>query len=702
MTTHRFPSITALIISLAVVALSGADANAAPPGQVQVAGTLGAAGGGPISDGAYKMVLSLYDSETAKDAVWFETATQVAVIGGRFHYTLGVNKPITATLLAGLKAPHIGIQVGADPELSRVPLASVAYALAAGRAETLSCSACITTTHLATDAISVDKIGFPFAGAKTKGGPADKALDLQCTGCVTVAEMSFDGNVDLAGHNLKAKEVVATSLSAQTVSAAKFLGDGSGLTGIQTVAGSCKGKGEVIQGIKADGTLQCASVEASLPPDGLNEISNGQLSNEFVHKWASPKAVPIPDNNPIGVGVDIAVPDVGLVKSLKVVAKVSNSDISKISITLFDPNNAEYLLHDKTGTGKELATSWPAPTQPKTGDLGKWPGKNPVGTWRLRVIDNTDDAGDDDGAVEVWSVEVVTVSNKQVSAKGKLLVEGGIDFLSTGTAGFRFEVANKAPVVCDAAHVGYAWYDSAKGLLFLCDGKLFQVIAQVAPGVSEESAGKSCLELRNKGATDSGVYWLNPTGQPGAAYRVWCDMKTDGGGWTLIMRFKADATLAYGSSHWTSNSSFNDGSLGADENANAKFKSFTTVVGTTLRGCKGVATGCQKQAWAGDKTALTLFGEPYKAGNMSRNTMTALFGNDPSQPHCNKSGIKADFTYAGAYFGLVGNNENDCNTSDSAWGWGTYGKSSKASGCGCGMAGWQAANKCYQGTLWIR
>ena len=211
--------------ALALLALLATDASATPPGQLQVAGTLGAAGGGPVADGAYKLVFSIYDGEIAKDAKWSETAAQVAVIAGRFRYTLGINKPVSATLLAGLKAPHMGVRVGADPELSRVPLASVAYALHAGHSDGLACTGCIKSAQLAPGSVSADKVGFTYAGAKTKGGPASMALDLSCTGCVSVKEMALDGDLDLGGNALKAKNVVSAAVSAQTVSAAAFIGE---------------------------------------------------------------------------------------------------------------------------------------------------------------------------------------------------------------------------------------------------------------------------------------------------------------------------------------------------------------------------------------------------------------------------------------------------------------------------------------------
>jgi hypothetical protein len=346
-----------------------------------------------------------------------------------------------------------------------------------------------------------------------------------------------------------------------------------------------------------------------------------------------------------------------------------------------------------------------------------------------------------------------------LTVTGKLMAKVGAEVsgaLSLGTStikGGRFETIAVGKSPCDATIAGQVALDSATSRLHFCDGKgwlrLAVCSAECPPpetvacgqaiknscgdvggctgkgtwcpsgqncgdtgcvalfGDSQQNPGASCAAILAKRPTaGDGVYWLDPDGGDTAnAFKAFCDMTADGGGWTLAMRFKSDNTLGWASAYWTDSKLIDEDSgatLSPKLNLNGKFQAFLSAPGTTIRGCKADKGPCVQQAWSGNKTLLTLFGEGCKSGNLSRATLVGMFGDDGGQPNCNANGINCTHNYTGYRFGLSGNNEGDCNTSDASWGWGVYGSSSTASGCGCGLAGWSVPNACFQGTLWIK
>jgi hypothetical protein len=93
--------------------------------------------------------------------------------------------------------------------------------------------------------------------------------------------------------------------------------------------------------------------------------------------------------------------------------------------------------------------------------------------------------------------------------------------------------------------------------------------------------GLDCLQLldENPGATD-GVYWIDPFGD--GAYPVVCDMTTDGGGWTLVMKAVND-NYQYVDPLWENNAVDNDADLDPVAPGKAKYQSFMDVGFTELR-----------------------------------------------------------------------------------------------------------------------
>jgi hypothetical protein len=67
------------------------------------------------------------------------------------------------------------------------------------------------------------------------------------------------------------------------------------------------------------------------------------------------------------------------------------------------------------------------------------------------------------------------------------------------------------------------------------------IINYITPGKSKERAGLSCKEILDVGCpVASGMYWINPNGgSTDDAFEVFCDMETDGGGWTKV-GYKSD------------------------------------------------------------------------------------------------------------------------------------------------------------------
>jgi cysteine-rich repeat protein len=490
--TIRYCRLFIALVFAALVLAPAMSSFAAVPATIAMQGVLQTTGGAVVADGTYGVTLSVYASKGAKQPVW-SNVVPVVVSGGYFSHALGSIKPFDTKLLDVANVQWLGVAVAKDPELPRVPLHATFYARRAAYASQLACSGCITLDHLAKGvledklltkgSVTADKVAFDWALADKQGGmalaaksaetakTAALATDLKCTGCVSVAELKFDGDVDLGSHNLKAAKVsanavVATSVSAATMSASTFnggvfIGDGSKLTGLALPSGICK-KGQGVIGVDKSGKLICAGLADTLPPDGLDDISGGSLTNEFSHLFASSIKALIPDNNPAGVFSEIVVPDVGTAKSLSISVDITNSAFGSLTVMLTAPDGSKYVLFTKNGkVVTSLKATYPAPNKPVSGDLTTWIGKNPKGKWRLQAVDASFKDNKVDGAINAWSVSVEVVSSNAVEAKGVFIASGG----------FKLPIAAVHPVPCDPNAFGRMYINSKDSRVWVCRAK---------------------------------------------------------------------------------------------------------------------------------------------------------------------------------------------------------------------------------------
>ena len=525
-----------LLSILALFSSLGAfDAVAAVPTSSQIEGVLLSSAGGPAADGTYSLTLQLLDGPSGA-AVWSEAGLSVAVKGGQFALVAGAKTPLSASLLSGDR--WLQVQVGTDPALPAVQLRSTLQALRAGMAEGLECTGCV-------------KAGMLDAGILQ--GYA-KSSDL--SGFAKTTDLSaYAKTADLSGYAKTADlgdYVKASSLS-------KVAGTGSyaDLANIPVHAkiGASCGTGLVMKGIKADGSYECVSGSidaASLPKDGLDEISNGLLTNQFTEIASSVKVpLDIADSFPAGIADEIIVPDWGTAQGVSVGLDITNSDISKLKVTVYDPQGKPYALHNLSGTGTTIKTTYPGATAPVSGDFGAWVGGNPKGKWSIAVADMAGVSGGKDGKLNSWTVQVQYMSGQ------KAAVNKGLQLVPASTA----------PVPCQPSNMGTLYFDITSKTLRYCDGTNWRSLADtcgngivdateqcddgnntngdgcsatcMAPvGLAKANPGTTCLGIVNAWKTagetppKDGKFWI--TAPKGQVVQVLCDMSSEGGGYTYF------------------------------------------------------------------------------------------------------------------------------------------------------------------------
>ena len=549
----RLPYFAARLSLIAILIALPASALAVPQ-NLAIDGVVQSAGGGPVADGVYGMTFTLLDGAKG-NAVWAEPATPLTLSGGHFSHTLGTIKPISGATVAGER--WLQIQVNSEPPMAAVPFRSVWSALRAEVADSLECSGCIGASQLDPKALQ--------AYAKTADlGVYAKSADLS----------AYAQKADLSEYaKVNALAKVAGSGSFKDLSDKPNLadvattGNYADLLGVPVLAkvGTSCGTGLVVAGLKADGSLDCVAggvTAANLPPDGLDEISNGLLTNQFTEATAS-ATVPIDIPDALGSGVSdlLVVPDFGLAQTISVSIDISNSNIGNLRVTVYDPNGVDYKLYDQSGSGTSLKGTYTATSKLVSGNLGAWVGKNPKGNWSITVADLLGTQGGKDGKINAWSISVGVMSSKKAAA----------------TSAFQMMPQASAPVPCNKSNMGTLYFDINSKTLRYCDGTSYRNLAdtcgngilengeecddgnnisgdgcsntcQASYGAVKTKPGVSCLEIQAKqkatGETSKdGNFWI--TAPKGQVIQVGCDMTTEGGGYTYFPVDAGKTTFKY-------------------------------------------------------------------------------------------------------------------------------------------------------------
>jgi len=221
--------------------------------------------------------------------------------------------------------------------------------------------------------------------------------------------------------------------------------------------------------------------------------------------------------------------------------------------------------------------------------------------------------------------------------------------------------------------------------------KLEKLIALVTPPVV---AASSCKELYDKQKLRINKAYVLQTDS--GKIPVYCHMTSygigacGGGGWTLVMKTDGHkSNFHYNSPFWTSKNEFNrpGGETGFDLRE-TKLPTYWNTPFSKI--CLGMKIGHQIKFMVVNRHANSLYSliadGQYRATSLGRNSWKRLIGSQASlQTNCNKEGFNAAGSAqdsSKARIGFLGNNENDCVTSDSRIGFGTGGYHDDSNTCG--------------------
>ena len=209
----------------------------------------------------------------------------------------------------------------------------------------------------------------------------------------------------------------------------------------------------------------------------------------------------------------------------------------------------------------------------------------------------------------------------------------------------------------------------------------------------------SCANLYEQGVRASGAYWFDPDGS-GTPYQTYCDMESDGGGWTLVMKVDTSnpAEMRFSGALWTTDALLNEDDFAFTPGV-AKLESFNDVPFQTLRACFPTQGDyCFSHTLAEPQDSAL---EAFAAGTDEVESHPGINSGWSTQPNCKRFGVNPEVGGRRVRFGYTANQENDCASNDTSLGFGAY---SNAAGVECTSTQCHLGNvnTALSGYLWVR
>ena len=520
----------------------------------------------PLNDISIKITFKFYDSLTGGNLLWTEEHSSVPVTQGVYNVILG--KKTSLLNITKTKTLYLGISIENDPEMTpRQEVTGVIFAIRAEVAATVDPKA-IKTEHLANNCVTSEKLA-------NNSITADKLAK-------NVMVTDEQGNVEIDGMlNLTGFKPNASPLSSATQSGSLYSKvDGVNFNSESTLVNNILLYFKLDEAIIKDSVSLNNGITHNAPMRVPGKIKNARLFDAAKDQYISHVQDALFDFNTGSFSISFWM------------QADSPEDWSVVMSKANDwGDNDEYLgwvfgnAGGKNGTGLEFTIN-----SGNSGDKnnnviqadnvfnGQW--HHVVGmrdehhTMRLYVdgkikgeITGVSQTVNSDATFLIGKLIVDPLDNAvnynysglvdDIAIWDRALTESEISELYQHSAGIPstdskliYQTGQKKYVVndrlqysaediCDGSIEGIMRYNAKSKIIEYCNGSEWRpTFSMKNDGQTQYSAGHSCKGLLDAGySKGDGVYWIDPDGDNdfSNAFKVYCDMRSHGGGWTLVL-----------------------------------------------------------------------------------------------------------------------------------------------------------------------